>query len=430
MGANTVSASPARGMRDLLPREVELRDAVTATILDCYQRYGFTRIETPALERIELLSGSEGGENEKMIYKVLKRGEKLDLTRPDLREDDLVDLGLRYDLTVPLARYYANNAAKLPSPFKAIQIGPVWRAERPQAGRYRQFIQCDIDILGEASELAEIELVTATADAITALGFTGFTVRINDRQILLALAEICGFPSGSFGSVFITLDKLDKVGLDGVRAELESKEFPAEAIQRVMATLTGFTQDRGDFAATRAALPEGIPAGPLDRLERIIAVVGSQAAGRFSLVFDPTLVRGMGYYTGNIFEIEAPGYSGSIAGGGRYDRMIGKLLGRDVPASGFSIGFERLMQILEERGYTPPTSRQKLAFLFDAEADDLTAALAAAATLREQGYVVNMLPRQKKMRRQLDELSTQGYTLMALYRPDEALPEVKPLEGH
>ena len=277
---------------------------------------------------------------------------------------------------------------------------------------------------------AEIELVTATDDAITALGFTGFTVRINDRQILLALAEICGFPSGSFGSVFITLDKLDKVGLDGVRAELESKEFPAEAIQRVMATLTGFTQDRGDFAATRAALPEGIPAGPLDRLERIIAVVGSQAAGRFSLVFDPTLVRGMGYYTGNIFEIEAPGYSGSIAGGGRYDRMVGKLLGRDMPASGFSIGFERLMQILEERGYTPPMSSQKLAFLFDAETDDLTAALAAAATLREQGYVVNMLPRQKKMRRQLDELSTQGYTLMTLYRPDDALPEVKPLEGH
>ena len=186
MGANT---SPARGMRDLLPREVELRDAVTATILDCYQRYGFTRIETPALEHIELLNSGEGGENEKMIYKVLKRGEKLDLTRPDVREDDLVDLGLRYDLTVPLARYYANNVAKLPSPFKVIQVGPVWRAERPQAGRYRQFIQCDIDILGEASELAEIELVSATADAITALGFTGFTVRINDRQILFGLAR-------------------------------------------------------------------------------------------------------------------------------------------------------------------------------------------------------------------------------------------------
>ncbi len=427
MGVNT---SPARGMRDLLPREVELRDAVTATILDCYQRYGFTRIETPALEHIELLNSGEGGENEKMIYKVLKRGEKLDLTRPDVREDDLVDLGLRYDLTVPLARYYANNVAKLPAPFKVIQVGPVWRAERPQAGRYRQFIQCDIDILGEASELAEIELVSATADAITVLGFTGFTVRINDRQILFGLAEACGFAPEDYGSVFITLDKLDKVGLDGVRAELESKRFAAEPIQRMIAALSGFPQDRGDFAATRAALPAGVPAEPLDRLERIIGVVGSQAGERFTLAFDPTLVRGMGYYTGTIFEIEAPGYSGSIAGGGRYDRMIGKLLGREVAACGFSIGFERLMQILEERGYAPPTSSKKLALLFDAEADDLAAVLATGATLREQGYVVNMQPRAKKMRRQLDELSAQGYTLMALYRAGDALPEIKALEGH
>ena len=426
----SANASPARGMRDLLPREVEMRDAVTATILDCYQRYGFTRIETPALERIELLTSGEGGENEKLIYKVLKRGEKLDLTQPDLREDHLVDLGLRYDLTAPLARYYANNAAKLPSPFKAIQIGPVWRAERPQAGRYRQFTQCDIDIIGEASELAEIELVAATAEAITALGFTGFTVRINDRQILYGLAESCGFSPEDFGSVFITLDKLDKVGLDGVRAELESKDFAAEAIQRMMDALTPFAMDRGDFASVRAALPEGIPDEPLNRLERIINTVGGQAGGRFTLVFDPTLVRGMGYYTGNIFEIEAPGYSGSIAGGGRYDKLIGKLLGRDVPASGFSIGFERLMQILEQRGYTPPTSAQKLAFLYDAEADDLAAVLVASGALREQGYIVNMLPRAKKMRRQLDELSAQGYTLMALYRVGEALPEIKPLEGH
>jgi histidyl-tRNA synthetase len=427
MGAN---ASPARGMRDLLPREVEMRDAVTATILGCYQRYGFTRIETPALERIELLSSGEGGENEKMIYKVLKRGEKLDLARQGLREDDLVDLGLRYDLTVPLARYYANNVARLPAPFKAIQVGPVWRAERPQAGRYRQFIQCDIDILGEASELAEIELVGATAEAITALGFTGFTVRINDRQILFGLADACGFAAADFGSVFITLDKLDKVGLDGVRAELESKAFAAEPIERLMRALSGFSQDRGAFAATRAALPEGIPTEPLNRLERIIGVLASQAGERFSLVFDPTLVRGMGYYTSTIFEIEAPGYSGSIAGGGRYDKMIGKLLGRDVPACGFSIGFERLMQILEERGYAPPTGSQKLALLFDAETNDLAAVMATASTLREQGYVVNMQPRQKKMRRQLDELSAQGYTMMALYRAGNALPEIKPLEGH
>jgi histidyl-tRNA synthetase len=417
-------------MRDLLPREVEMRDAVAATILNCYQRYGFTRIETPALERIELLDSSEGGENEKMIYKVLKRGEKLDLARPNLREDDLVDLGLRYDLTVPLARYYANNVAKLPTPFKSIQVGPVWRAERPQAGRYRQFIQCDIDILGEASELAEIELVAATADAITTLGFTGFTIRINDRQILTGLAQACGFAASDYGSVFITTDKLDKIGLDGVRAELESKGFAADAIARLMTALSGFAQDRGDFAATRAALPQGVPAEPLDRLERVMSVLGSQAGERFALVFDPTLVRGMGYYTGTIFEIEAPGYSGSIAGGGRYDKMIGKLLGRDVPACGFSIGFERLMQILEERGTMPPAAGQKLALIFDAAADDLAAVLATAAALRGQGYVVNMQPRQKKMRRQLDELAIQGYTQMALYRAEDTQPEIKPLDGH
>jgi histidyl-tRNA synthetase len=215
-----------------------------------------------------------------------------------------------------------------------------------------------------------------------------------------------------------------------VRAELESKDFAAEAIQRMMDALTPFAMDRGDFASVRAALPEDIPNEPMNRLERIINTVGSQAGGRFTLVFDPTLVRGMGYYTGNIFEIEAPGYSGSIAGGGRYDKLIGKLLERDVPASGFSIGFERLMQILEQRGYTPPTTAQKLAFLFDDEADDLAAVLAASAALREQGYIVNMLPRAKKMRRQLDELSAQGYALMALYRAGEPLPEIKPLEGH
>ena len=427
MGANT---APARGMRDLLPRDVETRDAVTATILACYQRYGFTRIETPALEHLELLNSGEGGENEKMIYKVLKRGEKLDLTRPGLREDDLVDLGLRYDLTVPLARYYANNSAKLPAPFKAIQVGPVWRAERPQAGRYRQFIQCDIDILGEESELAEIELVSATADAITALGFTGFTVRINDRQILFGLAEACGFAPEDFGSVFITIDKLDKVGVEGVRAELESKAFAAESIQRLIGALTGFSQDRGDFAAVRAALPAGIPTAPLDRLARVIGVLSSQADDRFTLAFDPTLVRGMGYYTGTIFEIEEPGYSGSIAGGGRYDKMIGKLLGREVAACGFSIGFERLMQILEARGYTPPTRAQKLALLFDDAADDLAAVLATGAALREQGYIVNMQPRAKKMRRQLDDLAAQGYTLMALYRAGNIPPEIKALEGH
>lgn len=423
------NASPARGMRDLLPREVELRDAVTATILERYQQYGFTRIETPALEHIELLNTGEGGENEKLIYKVLKRGEKLDIVSAT-NENDLVDLGLRYDLTVPLVRYYANNAAKLPQPFKAIQVGPVWRAERPQKGRFRQFIQCDIDILGEASELAEIELLAATSDAITALGFTGFTIRINDRQVLQGLAEACGFAPEQYGSVFITLDKLDKVGVAGVRAELEAKGFDAGAIERLMPAVEALAAERCDFADTRAALPTSIDAALFERLERIIRAVSSQARDRYSVVFDPTLVRGMSYYTGTIFEIEAPGYKGSLGGGGRYDRMVGKFLGRDVPACGFSIGFERLIDVLEERKYQPPATRQKVVLLFEAGSDELMGVLGTAETLREQGYLVNTQPRAKKLRRQLDEYAAQGYTLMCLYTAGAPLPDLRPLEGH
>src|SRR5712664_3451602 len=307
-------------MRDVLPDDVALRDWAMAQILAVYRRHGFVRIETPAVESLRLLLRSDGGENEKLIFKILKRGEKLTSAAGP---DDLADLGLRFDLTVPLVRYYAHNHARLPQPLKAIQIGPVWRAERPQQGRYRQFTQCDIDVLGVASEVADIELIPATTEALAALGLKDLIVRLNDRRLLGAMVAHCGFDPARAGSVLIALDKLDKIGRDEVAAEL----LGAVATPAALRTLLGSRADEGVWQG----------------LQRILDTVAGQAAGRFRLAFDATLVRGMGYYTGPIFEIQHGDATSSIAGGGRYDRMVGKFIGRDVPATGFSIGFERVI---------------------------------------------------------------------------------------
>ena len=317
---------PPRGMRDILPAEAELRDAASSTILTVYRRHGFRRIETPALESLQLLLGGGGGENEKLVFKVLKRGERLDLGAA-VTEADLTDLGLRFDLTVPLARYYAHNQGKLPDPLRAVQIGPVWRAERPQRGRYRQFTQCDIDILGVASEIAEIELILATTEALGALGLDGLTVRINDRRLLAAMASWCGFAPERHGSVFITLDKWDKLGSDEIRGELEQSGHSAAAIGRLMDLYAKTARVHG-LDTMRAELGSPEAAGAFEALGRIIETVSAAAEGRFGIAFDPTLVRGMGYYTGPIFEIRSSSFAvGSIAGGGRYDGMIGNLLG-------------------------------------------------------------------------------------------------------
>lgn len=419
-----IDPAPPRGMRDLLPDEVELRDAAISRILTVYRRHGFRRIETPALENIRLLTGGEGGENEKLVFKVLKRGERLSATPPtDLGE--LVDLGLRFDLTVPLARYYANNHAKLPQPLKAIQIGPVWRAERPQRGRYRQFTQCDIDILGVASEVAEVELIVATAEALLALGLDGLTVRINDRRILTAIAERCGFEPARFDGVFIALDKLDKIGVPGVRAELEAAGHAQGAIDTLLALLEDPGLRKREVGEVLAALPIAAESPAARAMTTVMEAVRVAAGDRYAIVFDPTLVRGMSYYTGPIFEIAYKDYPSSIAGGGRYDRMIGKLLGREVPACGFSIGFERLIAILQERGLAIGEHPRRVALLFEEGRDDLLAVLAEARRLREEGHLVSVEIKGKRLRKQLDDLARHGfgaYVVFSATGPSELRP--------
>jgi histidyl-tRNA synthetase len=408
-------------MRDVLPDEVERRDVATQRILTIYRSYGFRRIETPALESLRLLAGSGGGENEKLIFKVLRRGEDLDAA---LRggDRDLADLGLRYDLTVPLARYYAENHAQLPDPLKAIQIGPVWRADRPQKGRYRQFTQCDIDVLGARSVVVEVELILATAEALrTAFGLSELTVRINDRRVLGVIARHAGFAEDVQGEFFIVFDKLDKIGAAGVLGELRESGHDATAVSRFETLLPTLQKGEMSLDELRAGLGVGADAeaaAAFDWLGAIIQTTNAELGGGVQVRFDPTLVRGMGYYTGTIFEVSTPAISSSIAGGGRYDRMIGKLLGREVPACGFSIGFERLIALLGERqpatGGADPADATvaRLALLVEGTGD-LTAALAAARRLRGEGQLVSLELKRKNLGKQLEDLATHGFSAWA-----------------
>src|SRR5262245_26506091 len=416
MAAARLPTEPPRGMRDILPAEAELRDWAAGAILGVYRRHGFRRIETPALESLALLTGGGGGENEKLIFKVLKRGEKLDLGAA-ATEADLADLGLRFDLTVPLGRYYAHNHAKLPDPLKAVQIGPVWRAERPQRGRYRQFTQCDIDILGVASEIAEIELILATTEALSELGLTGLTVRINDRRLLTAVASWCGFAPERHSSVFITLDKWDKLASSEIRRELEDAGHPASAIARMLELYGQAAAERG-LPALRRRLGGPAADGPFAALSRILETVGIAAGGRFRIDFDPTLVRGMGYYTGPIFEINSASFpAGSIAGGGRYDDMIGAFLGRSVPATGFSIGFERVVDILGKIQGRSAHDGKRLALLFEEATPALDHVLAAAQALRAQGHLVALERLTRSPGAQRAALEKQGYDGVATLGP-------------
>jgi histidyl-tRNA synthetase len=429
--AARVSTVPPRGMRDVLPAEVELRDAATQQILTVYRSFGFRRIETPALESLRLLAGSEGGENEKLIFKVLKRGEDLDEA---LRTGgELADLGLRFDLTVPLARYYAENHARLPDPLKAIQIGPVWRAERPQKGRYRQFTQCDIDTLGLASGVVEVELILATGEALARLGLGALTVRINDRRILGLIAQHCGFPPAAQGGFFITFDKLDKLGPEGVVTELRESGLDLGAIGRFEQLLPTLQKGETSLPALPASLGGAEAGEAVDSLDWIIRTASAELPESTRVRFDPTLVRGMGYYTGTIFEIASPAFPSSIAGGGRYDRMIGTLLGRPVPACGFSIGFERLLMILAERGergvvgrVESPAATRRIALLVDG-GGDLTAALASARALRAEGYLVSLELKRRNVGKQLTDLTAHGFWGHASVEDGAAI--VKPLTG-
>ncbi len=400
--------TPMKGMNDYLPGDMRLREYVIGQIKSTYGSYGFCPIETPCVEHIENLTSKQGGENEKLIFKILKRGEKLAGAES---QQDLCDSGLRYDLTMPLSRYYANNMAQLPSPFKALQIGNVWRADRPQKGRFRQFTQCDIDILGDATNLAEIELMGATTTMLCKLGFTGFTVRVNDRQILKAMAQACQFEEADFDKVFIILDKMDKIGLEGVKKELLDAGFAQESVEKYVAWFERAGQGLSAREFCGEGLADVLDPKVLDGLDEILSCVQAGASGDFKLAFDPTLVRGMSYYTGTIFEVELPGFSGSIAGGGRYDEMVGHFCGQKVCACGFSIGFERIITILKDQGYQIPDDTRKVAFLAEngLSAEKKVAMFQEAAALRAEGVQVMVTTRAKNAKHQKETLCGQGY---------------------
>ena len=405
-----LSKKPVTGMKDILPEEMAIRDYVIGVIKETYGKFGFTSIETPCVENIANLSNKQGGENEKLIFKILKRGEKLNLEMAQT-EMDLVDGGLRYDLTVPLVRYYSNHANELPSPFKALQMGNVWRADRPQRGRYRQFMQCDIDILGEPSNLAEIELILATTTTLGKLGFKNFQIRINERRILKAMAAYSGFPEESYDSVFITLDKMDKIGLDGVKQELLENGFAAESVEKYLQLFKGMEQAENGLSYLAETLGDYLEAEVQTSLTEIMESVTATKAAEFELVFDPTLVRGMSYYTGTIFEIAMPEFGGSCGGGGRYDKMVGKFTGNDVPACGFSIGFERIILLLMENGFKVPGAPDKVAYLLEKglPSEMLCEVIAKAQEERKNGKQVLVVRMNKNKKFQKEQLTKDGY---------------------
>ena len=408
-----LSKKPVNGMKDILPAEMEIRDYVTSVIKDTYRSFGFTPIETPCMENIANLSNKQGGENEKLIFKVLKRGEKLNLETAK-EEADVVDFGMRYDLTVPLSRFYANHANDLPTPFKALQIGSVWRADRPQRGRYRQFTQCDIDILGEPSNLAEIELITATTTTIGRLGFKNFEIRINERRILKAMAAYSGFEEKDYDSIFITLDKMDKIGLEGVAAELGEEGYAKESIDKYLELfeLLKYRKDVAEGVAfLKDKLGDFLDQEVADSLTEIATAVNATKNAEFTLVFDPTLVRGMSYYTGTIFEIAMPELGAACGGGGRYDKMIGKFTGNDVPACGFSIGFERIILLLMESGFKIPERPKRVAYLVEKKypAEKLVDVMKQAKEARENGQQVLVVRMNKNKKFQKEQLSKEGY---------------------
>lgn len=402
---------PVTGMRDMLPNEMEIRDYVIHLIKETYKTYGFTSMETPCVEHIENLCSKQGGDNEKLIYKILKRGEKLKLANAK-EENDLVDGGLRYDLTVPLARYYANHANELPSPFKALQIGSVWRADRPQRGRYRQFMQCDIDILGEGSNLAEIELILATTAMLGKLDFRNFTVNINDRSILKAMAAYCGFKEEDYDEVFIILDKMDKIGTEGVAGELSGMGYEKEKVEQYLGMFDEISPDVSGIRYLKEKLGDCLSSETADGMELIISSVEAAKECEFTIKFDPTLVRGQSYYTGTIFEVTMDEFGGSVAGGGRYDRMIGKFTGQDTPACGFSIGFERIVMLLLENGYRVPGGGEKKAYLLEKKLpkEGMLHILALAKADRDAGKKVLIVNMKKNKKFQKEQLEADGYT--------------------
>lgn len=408
-----MKVTPVKGTKDYLPKEVRLRDYLQDVIKTTYEEAGFERITTPILEDAVNLDKSEGGENLNLIFKILKRGRKLTsaLGAEEISDKNLSDMGLRYDLTLPLSRYYACNRNELATPFKVIQMDRVYRAEQPQKGRLREFMQCDIDIVGNASADAEIELILTTTKALKRVGITKFRVKINDRRILKAIFLYAGFAEEDQEKLAIIFDKLDKIGMEGIQQELTENAFPREAIDK-------FTALFENGSLTLDSITEVCDADYVGNLKYIIDTVTEVSGSSFPIEFTPSLVRGQGYYTGTIFEVEAEGYSGAVAGGGRYDNLIGKFLKEEIPAVGFSIGFERIFGILMEQDYVIPGQKQRIAVFYDAE--NYAAALSYAEELRQE-YLVSVIARPKKLGKYLNRLETAGYAGFAVYGQEDGI---------
>ena len=401
--------TPVKGMPEQMPNDMAIREYALRKIKDTYKKFGFMLISTPLIEHIENLTNKQGGENESLIFKILKRGEKLAKAE---NKDDLCDSGLRYDLTVPLARFYANNGENLPLPFKSLQIGESFRADRPQKGRFRQFTQCDIDILGDSSSLAEIELISATCNMLNELGIKELKVRVNDRNILKAMALSCNFPEDQLDTVYIILDKMDKIGLDGVKNSLLEFGLNPADVDKYCSMFADACENIDCKEFLKGKTDGFIEESTIDNLNKIIGCASAIVSKDCKVVFDPTLVRGMSYYTGPIFEIELSNYHASVAGGGRYDKMIGKYSGKETTACGFSIGFERIISVIKENNLLPIANEEKIAVLIskDVDAEKLERTIKRANELRASGRIVMISPRNKNVKFQKEQLSTFGYT--------------------
>ena len=395
-----------KGMRDILPEEQKIRDFIQGKILETYTESGFERISTPILEDSVNIAKSEGGENLNLVFNVLKRGEKLDSAlKENPSAENLSDMALRYDLTLPLARFFAANKNRLQFPFKVIQTDRVYRAERPQKGRLREFVQCDIDILGDKSPNAEVELIDVTSRAMLKIGFNDFSINVNDRRLLREMLVSMGFSPDSIESVSVTFDKLDKIGVDGVQAELLEKNFNEKSVKNLSDFLSGGKMSLdsvSEFVSDKSIV---------ENLRYVMDNVRESSGGKYDIVFTPSLVRGQGYYTGMVFEISSPHFSGAVGGGGRYDKMIGKFIGEEVPAVGFSIGFERICSILLENNFSVPSIKEKCAVLYD-DSVPFSEVLKKAEKLREN-YIVSVIKKAKKMGPQFSMLEEHGYTKFA-----------------
>ena len=393
--------TPIKGTRDFVPEDMALREYVLQIMKDTYESFGFEIIGTPCLEHIENLTSNQGGENEKLIFKILKRGEKLNLENI-VGPNDLVDSGLRYDLTVPLSRFYANNMNELNQPFRSFQTGFVWRADRPQKGRYREFMQCDLDIFGEKTNLAEIELITAVTTFLKKLNFQNFQIKINDRRILTTMVKCAELPIEKTDEILISLDKLDKIGFDGVFEELVRNGFEEEKVRKYLQFFKKDFQNIESFCAEFQMDKDVV-----ENLKEIMAIVSQNVEA--NLVFDPTLVRGMSYYTGPIFEICVEDLASSIGGGGRYDKMVEKYANISVPAAGFSIGFERLLLILKERGFKVPQTKEKIVYIIENKDKEVFKKIQEE---RSAGKIVKIAYRNKNFKHQKEVLESDGYTII------------------